>query len=88
MTLRCLLAGMTFLAAFGVAAAEAPRAAAPAGAKTWAERLGWPAGKRVVLLHADDLGMCYEANLSGQRALSQGAYRSGSAMVSHVPAQV
>jgi predicted glycoside hydrolase/deacetylase ChbG (UPF0249 family) len=50
-------------------------------AKTWAERLGWPAGKRVVIFHADDVGMCYEANQAAQRGLSQGAYRSASAMV-------
>ncbi len=49
--------------------------------KTWAERLGWPAGKRVVIFHADDIGMCYEANQAAQRALSQGAYRSASCMV-------
>ena len=49
-------------------------------AKTWAERLGYPSGKRVVILHADDIGMCYEANQSAQRALSRGEYRSASAM--------
>jgi len=31
------------------------------GTKTSAERLGWPSGKRVVIFHADDIGMCYEA---------------------------
>ncbi|MFC2086675.1 polysaccharide deacetylase family protein [Bacteroidota bacterium] len=28
----------------------------------WAERLGYPAGKRVLMFHADDFGMCKEAN--------------------------
>src|SRR5438445_8000028 len=56
-------------------------AMAQAPAKTWAERLGWPAGKRVVILHADDIGMCYEANAAAQRALSKAEYRSASAMV-------
>jgi predicted glycoside hydrolase/deacetylase ChbG (UPF0249 family) len=55
------------------AAAEQP--------KTWGERLGWPAGQRVVIFHADDIGMCYEANLAAQRALSTGAYRSAACMV-------
>lgn len=49
--------------------------------KTWAERLGWPAGKRVVIFHADDIGMCAEANVSAQRALAAGEYRSAAAMV-------
>jgi predicted glycoside hydrolase/deacetylase ChbG (UPF0249 family) len=50
-------------------------------AKTWAERLGWPADKRVVIFHADDVGMCYEANQAAQGALSKGEYRSAAAMV-------
>ncbi len=30
--------------------------------KNWAEKLGFPAGKKVIILHADDIGMCEEAN--------------------------
>jgi chitin disaccharide deacetylase len=56
-------------------------AVAADGQKTWGERLGWPAGKRVVIFHADDIGMCYEANQAAQRALSTKAYRSAAAMV-------
>ena len=33
-------------------------------AETWAEKLDFPPGKRVLILHADDIGMCYEANLA------------------------
>ena len=58
-----------------------PHAAGQAENKTWAERLGWPAGKRVVNFHADDVGMCYEANQAAQQALTKGNYRSASAMV-------
>lgn len=29
---------------------------------TWAEKLGFPKGKKVIMLHADDIGMCQEAN--------------------------
>jgi predicted glycoside hydrolase/deacetylase ChbG (UPF0249 family) len=54
---------------------------AQGAAKTWAERLGWPAGKRVVIFHADDIGMCWEANQAAQRGLSQGEYRSAACMV-------
>lgn len=48
---------------------------------TWAGKLGFPAGKRVILLHADDIGMCYEANASAQRSLKAGDYQSAAAMV-------
>jgi predicted glycoside hydrolase/deacetylase ChbG (UPF0249 family) len=54
---------------------------AQGAAKTWAERLGWPSGKRVVIFHADDIGMCSEANQAAQRGLSQGEYRSAACMV-------
>src|SRR5881227_1469703 len=71
-----------FLRAFvGLTLAAATPAAEPGDAKPWAERLGWPAGKRVVILHADDVGMCYEANAAAQRALGNGEYRSAAAMV-------
>lgn len=30
----------------------------------WAEQLGFPKGKKVLILHADDIGMCEEANLA------------------------
>jgi len=56
-------------------------AASSARGETWAEKLGYPSGKIVLILHADDIGMCYEANASAQRALSKGAYRSAAAMV-------
>jgi predicted glycoside hydrolase/deacetylase ChbG (UPF0249 family) len=71
-----LLVGVAAVAALSGAAASAAD-----GAKTWGERLGWPAGKRVVIFHADDIGMCYEANQAAQKALSDGAYRSAAAMV-------
>lgn len=48
-------------------------------AETWAERLGFPAGKKVVLLHATELGMCYETNAAGERLLDGGIVRSAAA---------
>ncbi|HLN29205.1 MAG TPA: polysaccharide deacetylase family protein [Gemmataceae bacterium] len=59
---------------------EGARAVEPES-KTWGERLGWPAGKRVVIFHADDVGMCYEASQAAQQALTRGDYRSAAAMV-------
>jgi predicted glycoside hydrolase/deacetylase ChbG (UPF0249 family) len=57
-----------------------PIEAKPA-APTWATKLGFPGDKRVIILHADDVGMCYEANASAQRSLLAGDYRSAAAMV-------
>lgn len=53
---------------------------APARAETWAEKLGFPPDKRVLILHADDVGMSYEANQAAKEGLPAGHYRSASAM--------
>jgi chitin disaccharide deacetylase len=75
---RCLFLPSTLLLI--LLGATSP-ALAQGQTKTWAERLGWPAGKRVVIFHADDIGMCYEANQAAQQALTAGNYRSAAAMV-------
>jgi predicted glycoside hydrolase/deacetylase ChbG (UPF0249 family) len=69
------------LSALGCLITCQPGNASHEATKTWAQRLGWPADKRVVIFHADDVGMCYEANQAAQGALSRGEYRSASAMV-------
>lgn len=76
---RCLF--LLLLWAFDPSGHFTAKAAADDAPKTWARRLGWPADKRVIILHADDVGMCYEANASAQRALAAGDYRSAAAMV-------
>ncbi|MEM9144078.1 MAG: ChbG/HpnK family deacetylase, partial [Bacteroidota bacterium] len=48
---------------------------------SWAEKLGWPAGKKVIMLHADDIGMCPEANQSGETQLLEGAIQSAAVMI-------
>jgi predicted glycoside hydrolase/deacetylase ChbG (UPF0249 family) len=78
---RWLFVGLLLLPLVGHPHAVVAPATAQGDRKTWAERLGWPSDKRVLILHADDVGMCYEANASAQRALSQGDYRSAAAMV-------
>jgi len=50
-------------------------------AKTWAEKLGWPAGKKVVMLHADDIGMCPEANTAAKQQLEAGDIQSAAVMI-------
>ena len=47
---------------------------------TWAEKLGYPSGKRVVILHADDIGMCEEANISAKNYLKSDHIQSAAAM--------
>ncbi|XOV94080.1 MAG: polysaccharide deacetylase family protein [Bacteroidota bacterium] len=46
----------------------------------WAERLGYPAGKKVIMLHADDIGMCPEANIAAKKYLLDGDIQSAAAM--------
>jgi predicted glycoside hydrolase/deacetylase ChbG (UPF0249 family) len=53
----------------------------PLTAKTWAEKLGYPSGKRVVIFHADDIGMCHEANASAMVTLPAGDIQSAAVMV-------
>lgn len=52
-----------------------------ADADTWADRLGYPAGSKVLILHADELGLSYETNAAGGKLLESGAVRSAAAMV-------
>lgn len=55
--------------------------ALPARAETWAEKLGYPSGKIVLMLHADDIGMCYEANQAAKAYLPAGDIQSAALMV-------
>jgi predicted glycoside hydrolase/deacetylase ChbG (UPF0249 family) len=48
--------------------------------RTSAEKLGFPKGKRVIILHADDAGMCEEANISVFRYLQNEQIQSTSGM--------
>lgn len=54
--------------------------AAPA-APGLAERLGFTAADRVIVLHADDVGMCHSANEGAFEAIERGAVTCGSVMV-------
>jgi len=61
--LRATLAGIAVMVAFGQIAV---------GAETWAQKLGYPAEKRVLILYADTMGVAYEFNQPGQELLAQG----------------
>jgi len=49
--------------------------------KTLAKRLGYPADARLVILHADDVGMARSVNMASFAALDQKAISSASVMV-------
>ena len=48
---------------------------------TYAERLGFPKGARVVILHVDDMGMSFDSNTGGIEAMTQGVSSSCSVMM-------
>ena len=49
--------------------------------QTFAERLGWPQGARVVLFHCDDAGMSHASNLGAIESLEKGVVTSVSIMM-------
>ena len=53
----------------------------PAQTRTIAERLGYPANAKLLILHADDLAVAHSVNVASLAALDSGAISSGSIMV-------
>ena len=49
--------------------------------KTWAEKLSFPKGKKVLLLHMDDIGMCPEANTAAMRYIDNKNIMSAAVMM-------
>ena len=47
----------------------------------WSEKLGFPAGKKIIILHCDDAGMCPEANSAAERYLENGFVQSAAVMM-------
>ena len=50
-------------------------------AETEAEKLGFPAGGKIVILHADDAGMCEEANIAAAQLLEDNQIQSAAVMM-------
>ena len=71
-------ARFTALALSFAAASSAPALAAD---PTYAERLGWKAGDRVVIIHVDDAAMSHESNVGALRSIREGVASSTSVMI-------
>lgn len=48
---------------------------------TYAEKLGYPKGAKVIIMHVDDMGMSYDSNIGGIEAMTKGAANSCSVMM-------
>ncbi|GLU50939.1 polysaccharide deacetylase family protein [Dyadobacter frigoris] len=48
---------------------------------TYAEKLGYPKGKKVLIVHVDDVGMSYESNQGAIKAIKEGVATSLSVMM-------
>jgi chitin disaccharide deacetylase len=48
---------------------------------TYAEKLGYPRGSKVIILHVDDVGMSYESNAGAIEAMTKGIANSCSVMM-------
>lgn len=68
-------------AAFGTASAPGRASAQPAAPPTLAARLGYPPNAKLLILHADDLGVAHAADSASFAALERGAVSSASVMM-------
>lgn len=49
-------------------------------AETWAARLGYPEGQKVILLQTREMGLCYATNAADEQLWSEGVRHSSAAM--------
>lgn len=65
---------------FLIAALVGACAVQTATAETWAERLGYPAGKKALILHAHEMGLCRATNAAGEELAASNLTHSTSAL--------
>lgn len=61
--------------------AQTSRSASPVTTKTLLERLGYPTDAKLLIVHADDLGMAHSINLASIKGLESGLVSSASIMI-------
>jgi predicted glycoside hydrolase/deacetylase ChbG (UPF0249 family) len=85
MRLRNLVAIVTLILVSTTAGAvhktETLRPASQTASKTLAARLGYPRDAKLLIVHADDLGMAHSINTASIKALETGLVSSGSIMI-------
>jgi len=69
------------LVAIALLTANAAKVLAQATSRTLAERLGYPADAKLLIVHADDLGVAHSVNDASTKAFATGLVNSGSIMV-------
>ncbi|MFN2533039.1 MAG: polysaccharide deacetylase family protein [Pyrinomonadaceae bacterium] len=83
MKFKCVAALLTCLAIAtsitGVSRTKPPNL--PTAPKTISERLGYPADAKLLIVHADDLGMAHSVNLASIEGLESGLVTSASIMI-------
>jgi chitin disaccharide deacetylase len=65
---------------FAIAVMLSMVACTEVSAENWAQRLGFPEDRKVVVLHVNEVGMCFEANAAAAQLFDAGLVRSASAM--------
>jgi predicted glycoside hydrolase/deacetylase ChbG (UPF0249 family) len=79
---RSLFVALTLsLLAFSVTAHHGKTSRTQAGTKTLAERLGYPKDAKLLIVHADDLGMAHSINTASIKGLESGLVSSASIMI-------